>query len=221
MDVKLPSDWQTVLNEEISKDYFQNLIEYITTEYENNICYPPVSQVFSSLKHTKFKDVKVVILGQDPYHNPSEANGLAFSVNDGIRIPPSLRNIYKELNNNLQKEIPKSGNLEDWANQGVLLLNSILTVRENDPGSHRKKGWEEFTDAVIDKLAEDRKDLVFLLWGNYAKNKGKKIDKNQHLVLESSHPSPLSANRGGWFNKNVFSETNKYLTEKGKTPIKW
>ena len=221
MDVNIEAGWQSVLTEELDKTYFRDLMTFVTSEYSTSVCYPPKNQIFSAFNATPFDSVKVVIIGQDPYHGAGQANGLCFSVAEGVQLPPSLVNIFKEIKSDLQAEIPTNGDLADWANQGVFMLNAILTVRENDPGSHRKKGWEKFTDSVILKLSEKKEGIVFLLWGGYAKKKGAKIDRSKHFVLESGHPSPLSANRGYWFGNNHFSRANKYLKLKKKKPINW
>jgi uracil-DNA glycosylase len=221
MDVNIEPSWRPVLAEEFKKEYFKILMEKVEEEYAMFTCYPPRNQIFSAFNHTPFNEVKVVILGQDPYHGPGQANGLSFSVNDGIKKPPSLVNIFKQINSEVGSSIPTSGNLEHWAQQGVLLLNAILTVKAHKASSHQKIGWELFTDTVISKLSEERKDIVFLLWGGYAKKKGAKINKEKHLVLESGHPSPLSANRGYWFGNEHFSKANKYIIGKGKKPIDW
>ncbi|MCL4165751.1 UNVERIFIED_CONTAM: hypothetical protein GTU68_003659, partial [Idotea baltica] len=196
MDIKLESSWKLALNDEFDKDYFLSLIKFVRQEYSTTTCYPPAKLLFNAFDSCSFDDVKVVILGQDPYHGPNQAHGLCFSVNDGIPLPPSLKNIFKEQKDDLAKEIPESGNLQAWANQGVLLLNATLSVRAGQAGSHQKKGWETFTDAVIDHLNKKKEGLVFMLWGNYAQNKGKLIDDTKHLVLKARHPSPLSANFG-------------------------
>ena len=221
MTVTIEPSWQENLKEEFEKDYFGNLVEFVRSEYRQYTCYPPGKQIFSAFSHTPFKDVKVVIIGQDPYHGPGQAHGLCFSVPEKIPHPPSLVNIFKEISEDLGKEVPQSGNLEHWANQGVLLLNATLTVRSHQAGSHQNKGWEEFTDAVIQKISEEREGVVFLLWGGYAKKKGAKIDRNKHYVLTSGHPSPLSANRGLWFGNKHFSKTNRFLKEMGKKEIDW
>ena len=221
MNVKMEASWKEQLEEEFSKPYFESLTQFIKKEYENHTCYPSGNHIFSAFNHTPFNKVKVVILGQDPYHGPNQANGLCFSVNEGIKHPPSLMNIFKELETDLLIPYPKSGNLERWADQGVLLLNATLTVRAHEAGSHQKKGWEIFTDAVISKLSEEQEGLVFLLWGGYAKKKGAKINTQKHIVLTSGHPSPLSANRGYWFGNKHFSLTNSYLSKTKKQPINW
>jgi len=221
MDVKIAPSWKSVLKKEFDKEYFKNLREFVTNEYANHICFPPKKEIFSSFNKTAFEDVKVVILGQDPYHGQQQANGLCFSVADNVAKPPSLNNIFQEIKNDIGIEVPASGNLERWAEQGVLLLNATLTVRASEAGSHQKKGWEQFTDTVISELSEKREGIVFLLWGGYAKKKGAKVDATKHLVLTSGHPSPLSANRGYWFGNRHFSKTNEYLRGHKKTPIEW
>ena len=222
MKINLNTDWQNILSEEIQKPYFEDLLEIVDQEYNEQICYPPKELIFSAFNYCSLNDLKVVIIGQDPYHGRGEANGLSFSVNDGVRIPPSLRNIYRELNDDLQTIfLPTSGNLEKWAKQGVLLLNASLTVREDTPNSHKHLKWNLFTDAVIQKISNDRENIVFLLWGAFAQKKGLKIDRSKHLVLESGHPSPMSANQGKWFGNKHFTKTNDYLKSKGIEPIKW
>jgi uracil-DNA glycosylase len=196
LEVKIEKSWKKVLNNEFKKEYFNSLVSFLKDEYKNKIIYPPGRRIFSSFNFCPFDKVKVVIIGQDPYHGINQANGLCFSVNKDVKIPPSLFNIFKELKYDIGIDIPKDGNLERWAIQGVLLLNSILTVRKNCPGSHSKKGWENFTDEVISILSKNKNNLVFLLWGNYAKSKLKIIDQNNHFILTSSHPSPFSANNG-------------------------
>jgi uracil-DNA glycosylase len=222
MQLVLNSEWQSILANEIQKPYFSELLTSVDLEYQNHACFPPKDLIFSAFNRCSFSDTKVVIIGQDPYHGKGEANGLCFSVNDGIKIPPSLRNIYRELVDDLDGVfVPTSGNLESWANQGVLLLNASLTVRENIPNSHKYLKWNKFTDAVIQKLSDEKEGLVFLLWGSFAHQKGLKIDKSKHLVLESGHPSPMSANQGKWFGNKHFSKTNEYLFSKGKQRIQW
>jgi uracil-DNA glycosylase len=221
MTVKIEPSWQAQLKEEFEKPYFKNLADFVKSEYKNHTCYPKGSNIFSAFNHTPFSKVKVVIIGQDPYHGPGQAHGLCFSVPEGIAQPPSLQNIFKEIVSDLQNSIPQSGNLERWADQGVLLLNATLTVRAHQAGSHQNKGWEQFTDTTISKLSENKEGLVFLLWGGYAKKKGSIINRNKHLVLTSGHPSPLSANRGLWFGNKHFSKTNEYLVSKGFTEINW
>ncbi|WP_459209327.1 uracil-DNA glycosylase [Aquimarina rhabdastrellae] len=221
MNVQIDPSWKAQLNTEFEKPYFKILTDFVKSEYTTHQCYPKGSQVFAAFDHCSFDDVKVVIIGQDPYHGVGQANGLCFSVNDGIAMPPSLINIFKEIETDLQQEFPSSGNLERWAKQGVLLLNATLTVRAHQAGSHQKQGWEQFTDQVIKVISEQKQNVVFLLWGGYAKKKGAKIDTQKHLVLTSGHPSPLSANRGYWFGNQHFSKTNTYLKEIGAAPIKW
>lgn len=221
MPVNIHPSWQEELNEEFEKPYFMELIQFVRDEYKKNTCYPPGKKIFAAFDHTPFEEVKVIVLGQDPYHGPGQANGLCFSVADGVAIPPSLQNMFKEIEDDLGRKSPKTGNLEPWADQGVLLLNATLTVRAQQAGSHQNKGWEFFTDAVIKKLSQKRERLVFMLWGGYAKRKGSKIDTSKHLVLSSGHPSPLSANRGYWFGNKHFSKANKYLLNQGKNAIDW
>ncbi|MDQ7960964.1 uracil-DNA glycosylase [Flavobacterium lindanitolerans] len=221
MQVKIHPSWKAVLSEEFEKPYFHHLIDFVKSEYTHHICYPKGSQIFSAFDHCHFDDVKVVIIGQDPYHGPNQANGLCFSVNDGIPFPPSLFNIFREIETDLGKLLPQTGNLECWADQGVLLLNATLTVRKGEAGSHQKKGWETFTDAVIQKVSSEREQVVFLLWGGFAQNKRALIDSSKHLILTSGHPSPLSANRGLWFGNKHFSKTNEYLKSLGKKEIEW
>ncbi len=223
MDIKIESSWKSVLAEEFEKPYFARLISFVKAEYSAKefTCYPPGPKIFSAFDHCPFDQTKVVIIGQDPYHGPGQANGLCFSVSDGIVFPPSLVNIFKEIQTDLSKPMPLSGNLERWASQGVLLLNATLTVRQGQAASHQNQGWETFTDAVIEQLSRQKEQLVFMLWGGFAKKKGLGIDRAKHLVLESGHPSPLSANRGHWFGNHHFSQTNTYLTSVGKQPIEW
>ena len=220
MEVKIEEGWKSQLNNEFDKPYFKELVQFIKEEYSTKTIYPPAKFIFNAFNSTPFNDVKVVIVGQDPYHQPHQAHGLCFSVNEGIKTPPSLVNIYKEINLDLGKPIPTSGNLERWAKQGVLLLNATLTVRAGDAGSHQGKGWEQFTDSVIDSLSKNGDNLVFMLWGSYAQKKGATIDQSKHLIMKSPHPSPLSAHRGFFGNKH-FSKANKYLISKGKSPIEW
>lgn len=220
MEVNIESSWKDILRDEFNKPYFKSLSQFIREEYTSQEVFPPAKLIFNAFDKCPFHKVKVVIIGQDPYHNPGQANGLCFSVNDGVRIPPSLINIYKEIERDLGKLAPKSGNLERWSNQGVLLLNATLTVRAHSAGSHQKKGWEQFTDAVINKLSNSCENIVFLLWGNYAQQKGRNIDANKHMVLKSAHPSPLSAHRGFLGNQH-FSKTNDYLIKHNKEPIDW
>lgn len=221
MDVKMEPGWKAILAAEFEKEYFKNLTDFVRQQYRTTTCYPPGSLIFSAFDHTPFDQVKVVILGQDPYHGPGQAHGLCFSVPEGIAQPPSLQNIFREIHTDLKLPIPASGNLQRWAQQGVLLLNATLTVKAHTAGSHQNKGWESFTDAVIQQLSEKQDGLVFMLWGGYAKRKGAKIDSQKHLVLTSGHPSPLSANRGYWFGNKHFSQANAYLSSQGKEMIQW
>ena len=220
MDVKIEESWKELLQDEFEKDYFIHLANFVKSEYKQNIVYPPAKNIFSAFEYCKLSDLNVVILGQDPYHGPGQANGLCFSVSDGVRKPPSLVNIFKEIQADIGLEIPESGNLERWARQGVLLLNATLTVLANQAGSHQKKGWEIFTDAVVQKISEKKDGIVFILWGAYAQSKGTVIDLSRHLVLKSAHPSPFSAYNGFFGNKH-FSKTNDYLKNKGVAPINW
>ena len=221
MQVKIHPSWKEVLSDEFEKPYFESLINFVKQEYTNHTCYPKGNQIFSAFVHCPFDKIEVVIIGQDPYHGPGQANGLCFSVNDYIPMPPSLINIFREIESDLGKPFPKTGNLERWANQGVLLLNAVLTVRKGEAGSHQGKGWETFTDEVIQKISDEKKDVVFMLWGGFAKKKGQRIDRSRHYVLETGHPSPLSANRGLWFNNKHFSKANDFLASKGKKTINW
>lgn len=220
MNVQIEESWKEKLADEFEKPYFKELTDFVRQEYKNQVCYPPGKLIFNAFNLCPFDRVKVVIIGQDPYHGPGQAHGLCFSVNDGIPFPPSLQNIFKEIQADLGKEIPASGNLTHWAEQGVLLLNATLTVRAHQAASHQGHGWEEFTDAVIRKLSQERDHLVFILWGAYAQKKGAVIDRERHLVLASAHPSPLSAYHGFFGNKH-FSLANAYLEQYGKTPINW
>lgn len=220
MDVRIEESWKAHLQEEFGKSYFERLTKFIKQEYANKTVYPPARLIFNAFDRCPFDDVKVVIVGQDPYHEPGQAHGLCFSVNEGVALPPSLQNIYKEIQQDMGKNTPQSGNLERWAVQGVLLLNATLTVQAHRAGSHQGKGWEEFTDAAIRHLATEREHLVFILWGAYAQRKGESIDANRHLVLKSPHPSPLSAHRGFFGNKH-FSRANDYLKAHGKQPVDW
>ena len=212
--------WKARLSDEFEKPYFNALIDFVKQEYRAQTIYPPGKEIFKAFDCCDFADVKVVIIGQDPYHGPGQANGLCFSVRDGIRIPPSLVNIFKEIREDLKKPIPTSGDLERWARQGVLLLNATLTVRASTPGSHQNKGWEVFTDAAIKKISDEKEHVVFLLWGAYAQKKGEVIDRSKHLVLMSAHPSPFSADRG-FFGCKHFSKANEYLKSKGLGEIDW
>jgi uracil-DNA glycosylase len=220
MDVKIEPSWKSKLHPEFEKEYFRRLSEFVKEEYRIKTIYPPGSLIFNAFNLCSFEKVKAVIIGQDPYHGPGQAHGLCFSVREGIGFPPSLINIFKEIESDLGINRPVSGNLERWAAQGVLLLNATLTVREHQAGSHQKKGWEEFTDSVISILNNDRENIVFFLWGAYAQKKGESIDRSKHLVLESVHPSPLSASRGFFGNKH-FSRCNEYLLRHGIDPINW
>ncbi len=214
--------WRNILKTETEKEYFNVLLDDVQFEYEHYICFPPEKFIFAAFDKCSFNDLKVVIIGQDPYHGEGEANGLCFSVNENIKIPPSLRNIFREINDDLQKIIlPNSGNLERWAKQGVLLLNNTLTVRKQMPNSHSHLDWNVFTDTIIQLISDKKQNIVFLLWGNFAQKKGSKIDRNKHLVLESGHPSPMSANQGKWFGNKHFSKTNAYLKSKGLIEIEW
>ncbi len=221
MNVKIEASWKARLNQEFEKPYFANLVSFVKEEYTNQTIYPPGKLIFNAFDKCSFDNTKVVILGQDPYHGAGQAMGLSFSVNDGIAQPPSLINIFRELRDDLGVATPVSGNLERWATQGVLLLNATLTVRANTAGSHQKKGWEQFTDAVIKCISDEKEGVVFMLWGKYAQDKGAVIDAQKHLVLKAKHPSPMSANQGGWFGNKHFSQANKYLAQRGKTPIIW
>ncbi len=216
---KIEAGWHKALREEFNKAYFDDLKGFLETERSQYVVYPPGSRIFAAFDFTPFDQVKVVILGQDPYHGPGQANGLCFSVADGVRPPPSLINIFKELKTDLGCDIPASGNLEKWAKQGVFLLNATLTVRSNTAGSHQNKGWELFTDAVIKAISDKKENVVFLLWGNYAKAKAALIDANKHTVLQAAHPSPLA--RGAFFGSKHFSKTNEILKSKGIKPIDW
>ncbi len=220
MDVKIADSWKDKLNQEFEKEYFKNLVAFIKEEYKSHTIFPPGKQILAAFDHCRFEDAKVVIIGQDPYHGPGQGNGLCFSVNEGVRKPPSLINIFKEIRNDLGQDIPESGNLERWADQGVLLLNATLTVRANTPGSHQKKGWEQFTDAVIKILSDQKENLVFILWGAYAQKKGEVIDAQKHLVIKSAHPSPFAADIG-LFGSKPFSTTNAYLKSKDLKEILW
>ncbi len=220
MNVKIESSWQTQLQSEFEKPYFEELTQFVRTEYQTTTVYPSGSLIFNAFEQCPFDKVKVVILGQDPYHEPGQAHGLCFSVQEGVKFPPSLMNILKEIQTDLNKPYPKSGDLTRWAQQGVLLLNATLTVRAHQAGSHQNKGWERFTDAVIHRLAEQKEGLVFILWGAYAQRKGEFIHNAKHLVLKSVHPSPLSAHRG-FFGNHHFSRANEYLEKNGSIPIEW
>ena len=221
MEVQIEESWKEKLADEFEKSYFRELTAFVKEEYANAAVYPAPKNIFKSFELTPFDEVKVVILGQDPYHGPKQAIGLSFAVSEGVRTPPSLQNIFKELTSDIgQPLVHTDGDLSRWARQGVLLLNATLTVRAGAAGSHQSKGWEEFTDAVIRTLSEEREGLVFILWGNYARSKGAHIDRSKHLVLESVHPSPFAAS-AGFFGSRPFSTTNAYLIEHGKEPIDW
>jgi uracil-DNA glycosylase len=220
MDVKIEPSWKAKLEGEFEKEYFIKLSEFVRNEYKSNTIYPPGSLIFNAFNLCPFDKVKAVIVGQDPYHGPGQAHGLCFSVREGVGFPPSLLNIFKEITGDIGITRPTSGNLERWASQGILLLNATLTVRADQAGSHQKKGWEQFTDSVISKLNEEKQNLVFFLWGAYAQKKCESIDRSKHLILESVHPSPLSASRGFFGNKH-FSRCNEYLIDKGIEPIDW
>lgn len=219
IDLRIHESWKTRLTDEFQKDYFRSLKEFLDEERKNHVIYPPGNLVFSAFNFTPFENIKVVLLGQDPYHGPGQANGFCFSVNDGLRFPPSLANIFKEVRTDCGCEIPFTGNLEGWAKQGVFLLNATLTVRQNTPGSHQNKGWEHFTDSVIKTISHEKENVVFMLWGNYAKAKVPLIDGNKHLILQAAHPSPLA--RGAYFGSKHFSQANQYLIKNGKEPINW
>lgn len=221
MNVKIEESWKKHLELEFEKPYFSKLIEFVKAEYASTVIYPPGKLIFNAFDKCSFDNTKVVIIGQDPYHGVNQANGLSFSVNDGVQSPPSLQNIFKEIKDDLDIPIPRSGNLERWAGQGVLLLNSTLTVRAAEAGSHQKKGWETFTDAVIKCISEEKEHVVFMLWGKYAQDKGKVIDESKHYILKAKHPSPMAANYGGWFGTKHFSQANKYLISNGLPPIEW
>lgn len=220
MNVQIEESWKKRLATEFEKPYFAQLIEFVRHEYQTTVCYPPGKLIFNAFNLCPFDKVKVVIIGQDPYHGSGQAHGLCFSVNDGVPFPPSLQNIFKEIQNDTGAPVPSTGNLTRWAEQGVLLLNATLTVRAHQAGSHQRRGWEEFTDAAIKVLSDQREHLVFILWGAYAQKKGAVIDRSKHLVLSSAHPSPLSAYHG-FFGNRHFSLANAYLEQNGQTPINW
>lgn len=211
--------WKELLDFEMERNYFRDLTAFVEEEQKKGTIYPPSKEIFAAFNLSSFEDVRVVILGQDPYHGPGQANGFCFSVGDGVKIPPSLNNIFKELTADMDCALPLTGNLEHWARQGVFLLNATLTVRKDSPGSHQNKGWEEFTDHVIKLISEEKEHVVFMLWGNYAKAKSVLIDTNKHLILEAAHPSPLA--RGAFFGCRHFSKANAYLKEKGKKEVEW
>ncbi|HOO83175.1 MAG TPA: uracil-DNA glycosylase [Prolixibacteraceae bacterium] len=220
MDIKIEPTWKEVLKEEFEKPYFKQLTDFVRNEYQTQTIFPKGKDIFNAFNLCPFNNIKVVIIGQDPYHGPGQAHGLCFSVKQGVTFPPSLRNIFKEINNDLGIAVPTSGDLSRWAEQGVLLINATLTVRAHMAGSHQNKGWETFTDAVIKIVSEQKKHVAFLLWGAYAQKKGQVIDQTKHLVLESVHPSPLSASRG-FFGNHHFSKTNQFLEKNGLTPVNW
>ena len=221
MNVKINDSWAERLGNEFAQPYFSQLTDFVRHEYATTTCYPPGRLIFNAFNLCPFDSVKVVIIGQDPYHEAGQAMGLSFSVPDGVAMPPSLQNIFKEIQGDLGIGVPQSGNLTRWAEQGVLLLNATLTVRAHQAGSHQRHGWERFTDAAISRLSEGRDHLVSILWGGYARSKASLIDRSRHLVLESVHPSPLSANRGGWFGNHHFSRCNEYLAGHGMDLINW
>lgn len=221
MSIKISDSWKKFLEKEFNSNYFQNIIKNTKEEYLKFICFPKGNNIFRAFDECPFQKLKVIIIGQDPYHGDNQANGLCFSVNNDIDTPPSLKNIFYELNNNIIENKRENSDLVDWSNQGVLLLNSVLTVRRKFPGSHRYIGWETFTDNVIKTISKKKKNLVFMLWGNYAKNKEKHIFDNKHLILKSGHPSPLSANKGFWFGNNHFIKCNEFLINNKISPIKW
>ena len=221
MNVRISPSWNALLSSEFEKPYFQALTAFVKKEYSEHTCYPKGKEIFAAFDKCPVEDLKVVLLGQDPYHGEGQAKGLSFSVRDGITHPPSLVNIFREIEEDLKLPYPESGNLSRWAEQGVLLLNATLTVRANTAGSHQGQGWETFTDAVIKSISDNCQHIVFLLWGSFAKKKIALIDTQKHCVLSSGHPSPLSANRGYWFGNKHFSKTNAYLTSVGKQAIDW
>ena len=220
MEVKIEQSWGRVLAEEFAGERFQKLVEFVVNEYKTKKVYPEPKNIFRAFNSCPFEEVKVVILGQDPYHGTGQANGLCFAVSEGVKLPPSLVNIYKEIEHDLGIRMSSSGGLEKWADQGVLMLNATLTVLAGLPGSHQQKGWEEFTDAVIKRISDEREGVVFLLWGRYAQNKGAVIDREKHLVLEAAHPSPFSAH-SGFFGCSHFSKANDYLIGTGRDPVDW
>jgi uracil-DNA glycosylase len=221
MNVDIHKSWKPILQNEFDRPYFEDLIKFVKKEYKTQTCFPPGNQIFSAFDRCAFDELKVVIIGQDPYHGVGQANGLCFSVNEGIPHPPSLINIFKEIETDLGIPYPKSGNLERWAMQGVLLLNATLTVRAHQAGSHQNNGWETFTDAVIKKISDEKKNIIFLLWGGFAKKKIKLIDADKHNIISTGHPSPLSANRGYWFGNKHFSKTNSLLEQDEMKAIVW
>ena len=221
MQKLIPNSWETILKDTTKLPYFKALKAFVSSEYKEHSCFPKQADIFAALALCPLDQLKVVILGQDPYHGPGQAEGLSFSVPNDIKHPPSLINIFKEIETDLSVSYPKSGNLSRWAKQGVMLLNATLTVRAHEPGSHQKQGWETFTDTLIHKISLEKSNLVFLLWGGFAQKKSKHIDSNKHLILSGGHPSPLSANRGYWFGNEHFSKCNAYLKINGKTEIEW
>lgn len=221
MNVSIDESWKKELAKEFERPYFSDLTRFVKTEYREHTCYPKGEDIFAAFDHCTFDKTKVVIIGQDPYHGPNQANGLCFSVKDGIKHPPSLINIFKEIETDIGKPYPVSGNLERWADQGVLLLNATLTVRAHQAASHQNKGWETFTDSVIRMISKEKKGVLFMLWGGFAKKKVKLVDTSTHHILTSGHPSPLSANRGYWFGNKHFSSANTILTSLGEPTIKW
>lgn len=221
MNVAIHKSWEAYLQDEFGKPYFKDLVDFVKQEYQSQECFPPRKEIFAAFDHCTFNNLKVVIIGQDPYHDVNQANGLCFSVHDGVNHPPSLKNIFKELEQDIKKPYPKSGDLTHWADQGVLLLNATLSVRAHQAGSHQNKGWERFTDAVIASISKNKKGIIFLLWGGFAKKKVKLINIKKHHVLMSGHPSPLSANRGYWFGNKHFSKTNFQLETNGLEPVVW
>jgi uracil-DNA glycosylase len=219
-DVRIAEDWKAILGEEFSKPYFEELVKFVKAEYASGVVYPAGGNIFRAFDKCKFDDLKVVIIGQDPYHGPGQANGLCFSVNDGVQFPPSLQNIFKEVASDIGTPIPSSGNLDRWAEQGVLLLNAVLTVRAHTAASHAGRGWEQFTDAVVRAIAERKQGVVYMLWGSYAQKKGAIANPRENLILKAVHPSPLSAYRG-FFGCKHFSAANDYLRAMGKQVIEW
>ncbi len=221
VQVIIHSSWKKIIQPEIKKKYFKNLEKFVDDSYQSNLCFPPKKLIFNAFKLTPYNLIKVVLIGQDPYHQINQAEGLCFSLSNNSKIPPSLKNIFKEISDDLDIDIPFNGSLKGWASQGVLLLNSVLTVAENSPESHKNRGWEVFTDTIIKHISNNKNNVVFLLWGNYSIKKEMLIDRSRHLILKSGHPSPLSANRGNWFGNKHFSKTNIYLEKNNIKPIKW
>lgn len=220
-DVRIDESWKALLKDEFDQPYFEELVRFVKEEYAQRRIFPPARLIFNAFDRCPLTKLRVVLIGQDPYHGLGQAHGLSFSVPDGVPQPPSLQNIFREIEQDLGVKTLPSGNLERWTEQGVMLLNATLTVQENRAGSHQGKGWERFTDAVIQRISDQKENIVFLLWGNYARQKGRAIDREKHLVLEAGHPSPLSANRGLWFGNRHFSQANRYLESKGFRPIDW